>query len=320
MRDTVHTELSPCSPQHYLAKREKNSVGHTPWSTLSTGLLLPTLRMSKEWNTAGKRLNILRLPWDYLPHGRNKVKGPNNCNSFTYQSYWDSLPRCPLGCNAPHDRHHILLECQNAAMNQARQSGLLELAHSIQELRQPKLVKYWGFILDTLNNPDPDRLTSSIMVAMPFQCHLDHWDNLMLPSLFSQNALDTFTRPSASLFNQLFKLSRSLLYTHWREVHPIQLANYIPKLNVQQVLPYTLSSPPASQSSLSTQSSWKNYLDTQAALNPPAMQTNPPLVTQDMKTEIPVLQRNVPSTGTLYAEDPGPHATDLQWEVWNNVT
>ena len=257
VRDNVIAETSPTSTLLYLQKRERRSVGRTPWSTLSLGLLLPMLHQNRHWRTPGKRLGLLRLIWDYLPHGRNQVKATQahpEQTTFSHQQYWDSLPRCPLGCNLPYDRHHILTECQNTVMHQARQTGFDGLQMLTKQLAPLYLKKYWELIFHTLQRPDPLRLSSSIMIGCPYRCHLDSWDADMPARRFSQSALDKAERASAPLFNLLFQLSRNLWYTYCQEAHPNQLDNKLTNTNIQQILQFSQLS-----RSASTQASHKVY-------------------------------------------------------------
>ena len=173
VKGIVARETSQDLEHDYLLHREKISVGHTPWGEMSTGLLLPMLTLSKEWNTPGKRLSLLRMIWDYLPHGRNKVKHLSvTPSSFDPQIYWNSLPRCPLGCASPDDRHHILMECTHAAILQVRTEGFDELERNIAHILDPRISKFWGLILGTLRRKDPLRLTSSVLVGCPYISHL----------------------------------------------------------------------------------------------------------------------------------------------------
>jgi hypothetical protein len=309
VRDNLVTETSPAPPHHYLQKRELCSVGHTPWTNLSTGLLLPMLHQNRRWRTPGKRLGLLRLIWDYLPHGRNQVKGnrtfPEHAQ-FLHQQYWDSLPRCPLGCNFPYDRHHILLECQNTSMRQVRQAGFDALQMLIQKLAYPYLIKYWELVTTTLLTPDPNRLTNSIMIGCPYLSHLNLWDASMPTrhTRFSQPDLDKATRASAPLFNHLFCLSRNLWYTYCQAAHPKQMENKPPKSNMQQVLNFSQSSDVAS-----------------TPVNHKAHFKDSPGFLQDSSPPSPLdypIPLNSPTVSLVDVESV-PHVTELKWEEWNNI-
>jgi hypothetical protein len=309
VRDNIITETSPTPTHLYLQKRERRSVSHTPWSTLSLGLLLPMLRQSRHWRTPGQRLGLLRLIWDYLPHGRNKVKGTQTLPeqaTFSPQQYWDNLPRCPLGCNSPYDRHHILTECQNAAMHQARQSGFDDLQVLIKQLAPPYLKKYWELIYTTLRCPDPARLSSSIMIGCPYRCHLDTWDSIMPARFnrFTQPDLHKAKKASAPLFNNLFCLSRTLWYTYCQEAHPKQLDNKLIHTNLQQVLLFSQTS-----NSDSTPGSYKAHFKDHTGV---PLDSSPHSVSDQPRFSYS------PMNALIEAEH-GPHATVLQWEDWNFI-
>ena len=307
VRDNIIAETSPTPANLYLQKRERRSVGHTPWSTLSVGLLLPMLRQNRHWRTPGNRLGLLRLIWDYLPHGRTKVKGtqalPEQA-TFSHQQYWDSLPRCPLGCNLPYDRHHIFTECQNPIMHQTRQTGLYGLQLLIKQLASPYLEKYWELISNTLQRPDPTRLSSSIMTGCPYRCHLDSWDAGMPARFtrFSQSDLDKAESASAPLFQHLLCLSRTLWYTYCHEAHPKQLDNKLVHTSIQQTLPFSQT-----PSSTTTQASYKAYFKDRNGVPLNALS--------------PVYPPSSPLTPMtdLDGDERVPQAVILQREDWYNI-
>lgn len=306
VRDNVVAETSPPPASLYLQKREQRSVGHTPWTTITLGLLLPMLKQNRQWALPGQRLGLLRLIWDYLPHGRNKVKGIQTTpepDLFSHQLYWDSLPRCKLGCNSPDDRHHLLMECQNTNMLQARQSGFAILQQKIKNLESRPLKQYWQLIFNTLHSIDPTRLSSSIMIGCPFLCHLNSWDASMV-TCFSQPELDKFKKTSAPLFTHLFNLSRTLWYTYCQEAHPKQLDNHIANTDMQQVLHFSQSS-----CETSTQASYKAFFKDHNGV---------PL---DTPIHSPLDHSNFSISPTHLSDEAelGPHDIERQCEDWNNI-
>ena len=308
----------------YLMHREKISVGRIPWSEMSTGLLLPMLTLSKEWNTPGKRLKLLRMIWDYLPHGRNKVKHLSaTSSSLDPQIYWNSLPRCPLGCAAPDDRHHILMECTHAAILQVRTEGFDELERNIAHILDPRISKFWGLILGTMRRKDPLRLTSSILVGCPHISHLQEWNRHMSQLLYGHTVIMQATIESIPLFNALFRLSRRLWYTYCRETHPLQLKLKMLRHNVQQTL--QLSSSPRSAGASPSQGSWQVELPGGTYL--PEL-TSTPVYASDQEnltagSPLGVSGTGLSDGGTPTQEvsgatgDPSPNSTSLKWEGWS---
>ncbi len=97
-------------------------------------------------------------------------------------------------------------------MHQTRQTGFKDLQVLIKQLAPPYVGKYWELIFNTLQRPDPTRLSSSIMRGCPYRCQLDSWDAAMPARFkrFNQPDLDKAEGASAPLFKHLFCLSRTL--------------------------------------------------------------------------------------------------------------
>jgi hypothetical protein len=187
-------------------------------------------------------------------------------------------------------------------MRQARQTGLDRLQVHIKMLSLP-LGKYWELIFNTLQCPDPTRLSSSIMIGCPHRHQLDSWDAGMptLLTRFSQPDLDKAESASAPLFNHLLCLSRTLWYTYCQEAHPKQLDNNLVHTNIQQTLQFSQTS------SSTTQASYKVYFKDRTGVpldahSPPDPPTSP----------------LTPMDG-LTGDEHVPHAIELEWEDWNNI-
>jgi hypothetical protein len=189
-------------------------------------------------------------------------------------------------------------------MHQARQTGFNGLQALITKLSLPYLGKYWELIFNTLQCPDPTRLSSSIMIGCPHRRQLDEWD-LGMPTLFarfSQPDLDKAEGASAPLFNHLLCLSRTLWYTYCQEAHPKQLDNNLVHTNIQQTLQFSQT-----PSSDTTQASYKAYFKDRTGV--PLEAHSPP----DSPTS-PLTQMD-----GLVGDEHVPHAIELKWEEWNNI-
>ena len=189
-------------------------------------------------------------------------------------------------------------------MLQARQTGYDGLQVLINMLSLPFLRKYWELILNTLQHPDPTRLSSSIMIGCPYRSQLDSWDAGMPIHLtrLSQSVLDKAENASTPLFKHLLCLSRTLWYTYCQEAHPKQLDNHLLHTNIQQTLQFSQAS-----SSATTQDSYKAYFKDRTGV--PLDAYSPPH---------PPSSPLSPMTG-LVRDEYVPHAIELEWEDWNNI-
>ena len=189
-------------------------------------------------------------------------------------------------------------------MHQTRQTGLDGLQILIKQLASPYQEKYWELISNTLQRPDPTRLSSSIMIGCPYRCHLDSWDAGMPARFtrFSQSDLDKAESAFAPLFQHLLCLSRTLWYNYCQEVHPKQLDNNLVHNNIQQTLRFSQT-----PSSTNTQASYKAYFKDRNgvplnALNPVYSPSSPLTPMTD-----------------LVGDEHVPKAVILQREDWYNI-
>ena len=265
--------------------------------------------------------------WDYFPHGRNKVKHLSaTSSSLDPQIYWNSLPRYPLGCASPYDRHHILMEYSHVAILQVRTEGFDELKRNLARILDPRISKFWGLILGTMRRKDPLRLTSSILVGCPHTSHLQEWNRHMAQLLYGHTVIMQASIESIPLFNALFRLSRRLWYTYCRETRPLQRNLKMLKHNIQQTLQLSSSTRSEASSPLSpSQGSWQ--VEPPGGTYLPELASSPDYASDQENPEadspLGVSGTGLSDGGTPTQEvsgatgDPSPNATSLKWEGWS---
>ena len=188
----------------YLGLREKRTIHDIDWTEVMLGLLLPSLRKHPYWKHPHNRAELLRLLWDYIPHGRNIAKFDGD----------KEIPPCPLCHTDRDDIHHYLNICQDKDIVAHRETAYQDILQIIQdnEHRPEAATQYLRTLLTHLKTQDETRQTQGFWLLRPFKPNLLLLENSDQTRNMKANALDAVKYSMPHILIKLFMTTQRI----WR--------------------------------------------------------------------------------------------------------